>query len=186
MLASSQNDRFRNLLLSWPEKAVRILYESYYDSLLIISQRFTHDLNASEDIVQETFTHVWQHHKSLGQQRSQSIQYYLVKVVKNKSITVYKQRMRLESNQARYANQKNQSLIDFPTEADIISLETNVCFRLIVDTFPRRERECLMLRFDSELSVEEIANELSISKKAVERSITSAKKRLRRYKWALT
>jgi DNA-directed RNA polymerase specialized sigma24 family protein len=53
---------------------------------------------------------------------------------------------------------------------------------MILSGFPRRERECLLMQVDGEMPVKEIARRLKISKKAVERSLTSAKKRLVQFK----
>jgi len=181
MLASIDNDRFRNLLLSWPEKAITFLYESYYDRLIRISERLTFDRKASEDIVQETFTLVWEQHKLLGQQRGQPLQHFLVRVVKNKSISFYRNKARTDAGRLKYLNGNENRHID-SIEAGIISTEKDDSIRLIISTFPRRERECLLLRLDQEMSMAEIARQLNVSKKAVERSLTSGKKRLRKYK----
>ena len=180
MLAPIDNDRFRNLLLSWPGKAIKFLYELYAESLISISERITSDRKASEDIVQETLTLVWENHKLLGQQRDQPIQYYLIKVVKYKSINFYRKKARIEVNKVDYLNGHSNNRIE-SIETGIISKEKDNSIRLIISTFPRRERECLLLRLDQELSTGEMANRLAISKKAVERSLTSARKRLRKY-----
>lgn len=181
MLAPIDNDRFRNLLLSWPGKAVGLLYELYSESLISISERITCDRKASEDIVQETLTLVWENHKLLGQQRDQPIQQYLIRVVKYKSISFYRKKTRIEASKIKYFNGHAHNHIE-SIEAGIISTEKGNSIRLILSTFPRRERECMLLRLDQEMSIGEIASQLNISKKAVERSLTSAKKRLRKYK----
>lgn len=178
----TDNERFRNLLLSWPAKAISFLYEAYYKTLLTISERLTHNREASEDIVQETFAHVWLKHKELSQQHDQSIQFYLIKVVKYKSITFYKKKSQEDT---KYSGYKNGMLVDhleLSREERLILDERSNTLRKIISTFPKREKECLLLRLDYNLSVTEIALQLGISNKAVERSLTSAKKRLKKFK----
>ena len=75
-------------MCSWPEKAITYLFECYYESLLIISQRYTNDLNASEDVVQEILTHLWRNHDEFGKHDGESIESYLVKRTKAKSKSV--------------------------------------------------------------------------------------------------
>ena len=75
-------------------------------------------------------------------------------------------------------------LNDPSVEANIIELEISREIREIISTFPRREKECLLMKIDKEMTTEQIAVELNVSKKAVERSVTSANKRLRRL-WLL-
>ena len=182
MLAPINNERFRNLLLSWPEKAIQILYNLYFKSLLTISEKITLDRKVSEDIVQETFTHVWEKRTLLGQQREQSIQYYLLRVVKNKSITAARKKEKFESVLLAEPMMESLTRIQYPADSSLILRESNRTLRMILSTFPKRERECLLLKVDEGLSVGEIATRLRISKKAVERSLTSAKKRIKKYR----
>ena len=175
------NNRFRKLLLALPEKAIEILYEQYYHVLVSLAESLTHDRKASEDIVQETFIHVWEQHRKLGQPESRSFGYYLVRVVRNKAITWYKEQLR----RGRYRSELT-GLLAFAAgvesaESRMIGIEMVHEIRGIIVTFPRREMECLLMRIDEELTPQQIADRLSISRKAVERSLTSGSKRLRKF-----
>lgn len=64
-------------------------------------------------------------------------------------------------------------------EARIIQVEITEEILQIIARFPKRERECLMMKIEEELHNEEIALRLGVGVKAVEKSLTSAKKRLR-------
>lgn len=72
------------------------------------------------------------------------------------------------------------SPVENSIEIKLIALEDKIWLRNLIKNFPRRERECLLLKLDEELSLDEIAARLKVSRKAVERSLTSANKRLRR------
>ncbi len=177
---SIDNERFRRLLLSLPGKALEFLYNAYYQNLLRISKTFTRNAEVSKDIVQETFVYVWERRKWLSQHHDKSIQYYLMRVVKNKSISYYKRNLRDEARM-RYLNGNPQLLIEHSIETHIIDLEIQKEIRDVIATFPPRERECLMMKIDKGMSTDQIAENLNVSRKAVERSLTSANKRLRGY-----
>lgn len=70
-------------------------------------------------------------------------------------------------------------------ESRIIRAEINREVRQLVEKFPKRERECLLMKMDEGLSTEQIAERLNITEKAVERTVTSAYKRLRK-RWIST
>lgn len=178
MLNLISNERFRKLLLAVPAKAIRLLYDYYYELLLDVAIALVHDRKVAEDVVQETFIHVWEQRRKLGQPDNRPIKHYLVKVVKNKAISRYKDSLK------RYpADKIGHSLIDSQISAEqkIIGLESALELRKFILTFPPREIQCLLLRIDESLTTKQIADRLSVSIKAVERSLTSAYKRLRNF-----
>ena len=172
------NNRFRKLLLSYPAKAIQFLYEYYYTGLIRIAERLTHDRMLAEDVVQEALVNTWLNHEWLGQQRGKSIQHYLIRGVRNRAITAYKKRKRNGERDYALFLLKENSKTESP-EDHLILLEIQQHVRKIFSEFPRREKECFMLSREEEMSNKQIAESLKISEKAVERSITSARKRIR-------
>lgn len=171
------NERFRRLLIAQPEKAITILYEKYYHILVDVAESYVHDRKAAEDIVQETFIHVWERHRNLGQPNERSIEHYLIRVVRNKSITCYNKRLRQRTSDMsghRFPAQETS------TEMQMIGLEISREIRSVIQAFPARERQCLLMKIDEEITAQQIADRLNVSRKAVERSLTSAYKRLRK------
>jgi RNA polymerase sigma factor (sigma-70 family) len=183
MPASINNEFFRNLLFSWPEKALALLYQEYYHKLIRVADMHTHNRQASEDVLQEVFADIWQKHKILGRLRNQSIQTYLIKAIEYHSITSYKRNSKKGERERQYFYDTAGSALEYPAEAAIISKEKHTFIRLVIGTLPPREKECLLLQIDYRMSVADIARRLGISKKAVERNLTSAKKRLRKFRW---
>jgi RNA polymerase sigma factor (sigma-70 family) len=174
------NERFRKLLLSLPGRAIEILYQQYYRSLVGLAFSFTKDPIASEDIVQETFVHVWENSKKLGKFHERSFEHYLVRVVKFKSITHFKKNLKEHQNNQELLRHK-PVVNELSAEAALIRKEFITEIRQLVATFPPRERECLVLKMDEELTTQQIADRMGVSVKAVERTVTSAYKRLREY-----
>ena len=182
MFGFFDNEKFRKLLTAYPVKALELLYEQFYRSLFNIARSLTQDIFAAEDILQETFMHVWENRKILGRHDGRSIENYLVRVVKYKSITHYKQVRQQDQRKALFINGHNHHLNELSAEDKIIKAEVVEEIRTLISSFPRAERECLLLKIEGELTNPEIAEKLKVTIKAVERSLTSAQKRLR-MKW---
>lgn len=142
----------------------------------------THDLQASMDVLQEVFADVWQKRKQLGRERDESIQSYLIKAVQYHSIRFNKKNTKTAERETEYYYRNVEHNIDQSVEGRLIADEKRTFIRLIIATFPPKEKECLLLQIDDELTVREIAKRLAITKKAVERSLTSARKRLRKFR----
>lgn len=181
MAGFANNEIFKDLILAWRDRAIDYLYEHYYNSLVHIAERKTHDRKASEDIVQEALIEVWQKSEWLARQKGLLIGPYLIVVVKHKAITYYYQTAKLGQKKFPYPLEDLLST-RISKESEIIQSDKNNTLRDIVSTLPVRERECIEMRFLQEMSIEAIAIRLSISKKGVEKNITSGLKRLRKSK----
>ncbi len=175
MSSGLDNNRFRKLLRAYPLKAITILREHYGARLLGFSTRLTSDPIASEDIVHDTFLHVWEHHRKLAGQHQQSIEHYLVRVVRNKSIACYKKSRHLVFDDSFLHGQTEDP------EQTFIQHQLMRVVRDVIDTFPGREQQCMSLWLEG-LNTDQIATKLKVTVKAVEARLTSARKRLR--KWA--
>lgn len=173
--------RFRMLLLSYPAKAIELLYQHYSASLLLLAKSLTRDDIASEDIVQETFSYVWENRKRLSSEHQRSIEHYLVRAVKFKSITHYQRERKLNQKKIDYFNGRPVDSSQGSIEESIIRAEVIEEIRQVINTFPRREKECLLMKIQQNMSPAEIAEKLKVTVKAVERSLTSANKRLKKH-----
>jgi RNA polymerase sigma factor (sigma-70 family) len=180
MSDSSKNQDLKNLLLFFPERAIEFLYQDYYSSLVRIAERRTHDTDAAEDIVQEAFTDIWENRRQLAQNKNVFIIALLYTMVDNRAINYYKRAMWLNESQAKYLNGSEVNTTR-ATDANLTSVEDEKPIWRIIATFPLKERECLTLKHRLYMSNEEIARHLKITIKGVERSVTSAYKRLRKY-----
>jgi RNA polymerase sigma factor (sigma-70 family) len=137
MSGAIDNERFRKLLRSYPIGALEFLYDRYYKSLLNIARSLTHDPVASKDIVQETFICIWDNRKKLSKDHSQSIEHYLVRIVRNKSISFYKKTKHLNLDKLLFINDQ-QSFTANPIETRIIQAEIIQEIRYVISTFPKR------------------------------------------------
>lgn len=64
------------------------IFSAYYKDLVMFANRFTYDLECSEDIVQEVFTRLWEERELVNP--TVSLKSYLLKIVQNKCIDWYR------------------------------------------------------------------------------------------------
>lgn len=177
-----KNDQqFRKLFQAYPAKAIEMLYAQNEQSLKKLALKLTGDALAAEDIVQDSILVVLENYKELAQRHETSIERYLIRIVRNKSITFFKQKLMHKLIHFLPLHGNRNGLQEKSIETDIIELEWSQTLRAAVETFPRRERECLLMRIDGEMPIRDIAEKLQLTPKAIERSLTSARKRLRKH-----
>lgn len=176
----SKNQDIKNLLLFFPERAIEFLYRDYYNSLLRVAEKRTHDIDVAEDMVQEAFADVWENRQRIAQDENVFVIAHLFTIVNNKAINYYKREVWLNDSLKKYLNGAEVNSAR-PTDANLTSLEDEKPIWKIIATFPPKERECLTLKHRVGMSNDEIAKHLKITVKGVERSVTSAYKRLRTY-----
>lgn len=174
------NVRFRNLLRAYPIKAIELLYDLYHKSLVRLAKSLTHDEEIAEDIVQEAFLHVWVKRAELCNDHTNSFEHYLVRVVRNKAITQYN-KDKLKNNTYSMGLNYQHHTNDHTIENEIIQVEFVNEIRKVIAKFPRTERDRLLMNIDQEMSIDQIADQHNVSRKAVEGSLTRARKRLREW-----
>lgn len=176
MSSALNNDRFRKLLRSHPVQALEVLHQLYYKSLVTIANRLTKDEDAAQDIVQDVFKTIWEKRKELSQFHEKSIERYLVRIVRYKAFSFFKRRKLLRFDDLHFLKNSLKTDQDEPYELEIISE-----MRKYISTFPKREQQCMFMKIDNNMSLDEIASTLNVSRKMVEKSQTSAMKRLRNW-----
>jgi RNA polymerase sigma-70 factor (ECF subfamily) len=72
--------KFRNGDIS----AFTNIFSAYYKDCVVFAARFTIDINIAEEIVQDTFVHLWEEHDSII--IKSSLKSYILKTVNNKCI----------------------------------------------------------------------------------------------------
>jgi RNA polymerase sigma-70 factor, ECF subfamily len=175
------NERFRKLLRTQPWEALLTLYEQYSDTLFKIAVKLTRNDSIAFDVVQDTFMTIWENRKSLSKMHEKSIEYYLARIVRNKAVDYYKRRRHADIDVVML-------FVDFHADDDIIGSiiagELYSEFREQILKLPPREQEVIIMKIDRQMSLDEIAGKLNISRKMVEKIQTQAIKSLK--KWAGT
>lgn len=151
------------------------LFDRYWKELYSYVLRLVNDKEESIDIVQETFTSLWQQRKQLV--HVQSLKGYIYAVAHHKAVRFIKSSVRHQhyvDAMAGYLEQAKYSLEDEVEGNDLASFINSE-----IDKLPPRAREIFMLSRNEELSYKEIADKLSIAENTVRKQISFSIKHLR-------
>jgi len=146
------------------EDMVRLI-DTYSGILLGVCSLMLNDRHMAQDVVQETFLRAWKH-RHLPKQSEKA---WLLRVAINLCHDVHRSRWR------RHIDQR------IPLEELLIPAPEASNFEIIdmVRQLPVKERETVILHYWNNLSAEEIADMLSMSRAAVYRHLEKAKRLLR-------
>ncbi len=158
------------------EKAFREVYEYYWDRLLAFTYNRLYDLQASEEVVQETFLYLWEKRTDIHIKTSLSS--WLFGAAKHNVLNV----MRSGKVRRVYAEDfKKFTSIHFDNSneeyQDIKEIE-----RMIEKSLAQLPGKCqtvYRMSRQEHISNKDIAEQLNISKKTVENYLTMALKHLR-------
>ena len=144
--------------------AFRELFDRYYAPLCRFAACWFHDRTSAEEIVLDTFTHIWT-----------SVRAYLFRAVRNRALN----RLRDERTDGIPIGKGPEPLF---TNPEALQLEADEMLLLIaeaVSQLPDRCREVFRKSREEGLSNAAIANQMRISVKTVEAQITKALRRIR-------
>ena len=163
--------------------ALEYLFHHYYDDLCRYTMVFTKDIAIAENIVQDTFTSLWDIREKIEPQIN--LPGYLLTMVKNKSLNhlqhikvQLKAEEHLQNNMMRELGLRERLLIACNPEEMFRSDVQRIIKETLDTVSPQCRRVISMSRFDG-LSNKQIASQLNISVKGVEFQITKGLKVLR-------
>ena len=146
--------------------------EQQYDKLLRYCYMKLRDRALAEDLTQETFIKFFESkdYHSIGKEMA-----YLYTIARNLCIDSFRKH-------------KDELIEDLPTKIQempesrdkVEDIVDRISIEQALDSLTADEREAVVLRFSGELSVEDIAKTMGISRFAVRRRISSALEKLRK------
>ena len=146
--------------------------EQQYDKLLRYCYMKLRDRTLAEDVTQETFIRFFESkdYHSIGKEMA-----YLYTIARNLCIDYFRK-------------QKEELIEDLPAKIQempdssdkVESIVDQLSIEQALDHLTDDEREAVVLRYSGELSVEDIAKSMDISRFAVRRRISSALEKLRK------
>jgi RNA polymerase sigma-70 factor, ECF subfamily len=158
-------------------EALRELFEKYQPLLFRGIAYVLQDVDAADDIVQETFLRVWSHRTALDPRLP--ILGYLLRVSRNLALDAAKHRAVERNLQEEIPPRLHPSESDPMDELHHRMLEEKVA-EVIRTKMPVKCREVYLLSRLENMSNAEISRQLGISVKTVENQITRGGKILRR------
>ena len=147
--------------------ALETLFKRFYKPLRAYAFRFVNDKDLSEDIVQDVFYELWKRRESIRFE-DESVKSYLFKAV----YTHERETDILDQYVSSYMQNSEQSLLLKELEEEIMSY---------INTLPPQCHKIFMLSRSYGLKNREIAEQLNISIKAVEKQISKALSGLKEY-----
>lgn len=157
------------LIRNHDDRGLKCLFEKYYHRLYIKSIQIVGHREVAEEITQDIFIKIWEKRDQLH--IKSSVQAYLLQAVKNQSINY------ITSARAQLHTQEIPENIVSSTPEDITELEDFI--ELAINRLPDRCRTVFRLSRFGQLTYQEIADQLGISKETVKSQIRSALTRIR-------
>ena len=155
------------------ETAFDALFRAWYTPLVRYACSFTQgDLEAAEDLVQETFAKFWAQRASLDLQHT--VKSYLYRMVHNQALN----QIRSQRTHERYTtHQTRQMAQEYEAPADDPELQKRLAD--VLNNLPAQCRQVFRLSRFEDLKYREIAEQLGISIKTVETHMGKALRILR-------
>ena len=169
-----------NRLRAGDNYALGELYDGYIQILYKFGRRLCNDEELLTDAIHDVFEDIWKYRASLSEVEANNIQFYLCKSLKTKLLKYLNRQSRhtqlsefeeisddyIESVDTWFVNQETESLQKHQLEKHIAQL-------------PKRQQEALLLRFYDNLSYDEIAEMMSLTRHSVYNLIYKALGQLR-------
>lgn len=162
--------------------AYRQLFYDYHPRLILFANKFTNDMEAARDIVQDAFLSLWEKSAYLTIKTSPSA--YLFKIVRNQSLN-YQRHLKVKQSADEELAQ-SISAYEHSVYVDIndpfqslmeTELESKIAHAL--NDLPEKCRSVFVMSRNEHLRNKEIADKMGISVKMVEKYITKAIRVLR-------
>ncbi len=172
------NNQLYTKLKAGDKSAFQDLFEKYYTSLFFYACKFVDD-ELARDLVHDIFMIFWQNRENIN--ITSSLSAYLFRMVRNRCLQeIERQKVRDDFNQESIQSLKLDELAYYNDGLkSIIELELEQKLKEAMDKMPDGCRKVfVMSRFDG-LKNREIAEQLEISVKAVEKQMTKALKILK-------
>ncbi len=155
------------------QEAFKELFFDFYPALCVFAQRYISSPEACEDIVQDTFFHLWKNRKKI--EISSSFKNLLITSVKN-SCTDYLRKQSVRQHHAQ--KQAISATADTPEVIYTIG-ELEEMLHTALAQLPENVRRAFELSRFENMTYNQIAKEMSVSPKTVEAYISKALSLLR-------
>ncbi|MBJ6367781.1 RNA polymerase sigma factor [Snuella sedimenti] len=157
------------------EKAYKHLYNAYYKRLLVYCLGLTNNLPMAEDIVQNTYIKIWTNKDRIT--ITTSLKSYLFRSVYNNFISEYNKK---QKETAAIEQMKFQILNNLIELNDDVLQNKLRALEHAIDELPKKCKSAFILHKKQGYSYKEIAMQMNISERTVEKHISRAISRIKK------
>ncbi|WP_114750431.1 RNA polymerase sigma factor [Pleomorphovibrio marinus] len=173
---STQNiPKLVRLLKKGDEASFSQLFHLFGPKLYNTSRKMNLSHEDAEEVVQEVFLKIWKKREQLDY--NLSFNAYLLSILKSLVYKRVKKQLREVAFQ-HYSSQKNDAVANGGEES-MIAEDLRAFSGTLLETLPKGQKQIVELRYLHQLSADEIALQLNVSKRTVEHQIYKATKSLR-------
>ncbi|MDR0393648.1 MAG: RNA polymerase sigma-70 factor [Tannerella sp.] len=157
------------------ENTFRQIYDDFFEPVCIFLNRYSQNVQAIEDVVQDVFVALWEDYRSC---EITYVKTYLYNSARNRMLNYLRDtenRMRILKNWAKAEEELRKS---------VDGIDRNSFHRLLaaaVETLPGKCKAIFILHREVRLSYKEIALKQNISVKTIESQMTIAFRKIREY-----
>lgn len=162
-------------MIAGDASAFREIYEAYQGRIFLFAYRLTKTKAAAEEIVQEVFVKLWEKRQQIDTEKNFSA--YITRIARNLVLDGLKQAsLDKKAQQKIYANMQ---ALRSTTAEELLQKELDRLHRQAIDNLSPQKRKVYLLSREEELSYEQIAERLGISKNTVRNLMSSALQSIR-------
>lgn len=156
-------------------KAFNLVFDAYWNALYKQAYKKVHCADLAQDLVQDVFVSLWDKIELLDAEGS--VLAYLFAILRNKILKLYEK----DSVRLKYAVSvtSNVAVSDVHSQNNILEKELKAIIDAEVARMPLRMKEIYLLKREDDLSIKQIAEDLSLSEQTVKNQLQMAYQRLR-------
>lgn len=163
------------LIQSVSEQTIKKLFDELFHQLVLSAFRYVNDYDQAEEIVQDVFVKVWQNFDELKEIKN--LKSYLFRAVQNSSLNFLKH-LKVRQKFIEDSEVLNLSM-EKSHEETLSEEEMKIRIHEAVNKLPDNWKEAFVLSKYNKLKYHEIAEDLNISQKTVEKYISKSLQFLR-------
>lgn len=156
-------------------KAFRIIFEMYHQVILQHAYGFCHNREEAEEIAQDTFTQLFVYREKI--QEEENILPFLYAVSKRIAISHFRRKVIREGALEHIGALSNRNPYD--TQESVLIKELNDSLDKIIEELPQQQKKVFVMSKMDDLSYQEIAEQLAVSKHTVKNHLAVATKTVR-------